>query len=200
MGSITFTARLRSPAKLDCPDRSLRAFWTERARLFCPSGSNLGAGTCKNSDSAREWHRNTHISLFQQMCAKTDACGPQIEAQAFPKLVKGLPSSSHGALKCSQMEPRAIKFQFFSVHIARLGPTISQGSFRHRIFTSKRFSRQSTPIKYVYWGTAECNKSVRTAKQNGPTFADIQHRPRLCGGLLRSASLDPPRYGNLHFV
>ena len=64
ISSIAFTARTNRPAKLDCPDPSLKAFWTDRARLFCPSGSNLGAGTCKNSDSAREWSQNTEISLF----------------------------------------------------------------------------------------------------------------------------------------
>ena len=101
-----------------------------------------------------------------------------------------------------QHRPRlwGIKFQYFSIHLARLGPNISQGWFRRRIFISKRPSRQSRPIKFIHSGTAECNKSVRIAKQTGPTFADIQHRPRLCSGLLRSASLDPPRRGNFHFV
>ena len=141
----------------------------------------------------------THLTFLTNL-GKNVACGPQFEAQAAPKLVKGLPSSSHGASKCCQMEPRFVKFQLFSMHLARLEPNISQGSFRRRIFTSKRPSRQSKPIKYVHSGTAECNKSVRIAKQNRPTFADIQHRPRLCSGLLMSASLDPPRYGNLYFV
>ena len=93
--SIAFSARRNRPAKLDCPEPFLMAFSTDRARLFCPSGSNLGAGTCNNGDSAGERHRNIQISLF---CKKPTPADFRLKPKASPSSsrAKQLPNGAPG--------------------------------------------------------------------------------------------------------
>ena len=59
--------------------------WAGRVRLLGASGCTLHAGTCNNSDSAREWHRNTQIMPFHQQSEKNRACRPQVEVKTVPK-------------------------------------------------------------------------------------------------------------------
>ena len=149
-----------------------RPFWTDRAQLFCPSGSNLGPGPAIVSiplESGIELHK----SHFSNKIAKKQACGPQVEAKTVPELVKDLPSSAHIASRWSKMEPRDVIFLYFSAHLARLGPTISEGCFRQPSFSWKRASRRPKPWTCTHLDTKKYN-SKRTDS------CGFQHRPRLC--------------------
>ena len=129
MGSITFTARLSRPAKLDCPDPSPRAFWTDRARLFCPSGSNLGARTCKNSDSARERHQNTQLSLFQQICKKTTPADFRLKPTAPPRSSRASPAAPRKPQSAFKWRPGPSNFSSFRYISHDLGkPSLKGGS------------------------------------------------------------------------
>ena len=126
---IAFTARPRWPAKFDRPDPSMKAFWTDRARLFCPSGSNLGAGTCKNSDSAREWHQNTQISLFQQICEKTTPADFRLKPTAPPRSSRASPAAPRkpqSALKWRPGPSNVSSFRYISHDLGK--PSLKGGS------------------------------------------------------------------------
>ena len=81
------------------------------------SGSDLDVGTCTNSDSAREWHRNTQITHFRKT-VKNGACGAQVEAQVRQKFVKSssrvcpaAPTERQSAPKCSLGPPNWCTFR-----------------------------------------------------------------------------------------
>ena len=65
---------------------------------------------------------------------------PQVEAETVPKLVQGLPSSTHRGPKWSRMQPWVVIFPSLAAHLARLGSSISHGCFRRCIFNLKRLS------------------------------------------------------------
>ena len=137
-----------------------------------------------------------YTNHFSHKIVKNKACRLQFEAKPVIKVVKVLPSSAHRAPKCSKMQPRAVIFPYFSVLIARLGPTISQGCFRRPTFSSKRPSGQPKPRTNIHIDTEHGLNNQTT----GQTFGQHSASTSALSHLSRSTSLDPLRYGNFHSV
>ncbi len=118
-------------------------FWSQVAPTWMPGPAIIAI--------PRERGIEMHKSHGSDKTVKNRACGPQVEAQIVPKLVKGVPSSPHRASKCSQMQPWAVKLVYFSIHLARFEPSIAQGWFRCSILSSKRTSRHPKQSKCIHF-------------------------------------------------
>ena len=110
---ITFAARLNRPTKLDCPDPSLMECWIDRARLFCPSGSNLGAGTCNNSDAARERRATSQIALFLHICEKTTPANLGLKPEPPPRSSRASPAAPTEPQSVPKWSPVPSNFSSF---------------------------------------------------------------------------------------
>ena len=150
MVSRTLTARPNRPAKLASPgpsDLPLRG-------NFAPIGLDFSAqvaptwvpGPAIIAIRSRVESKYTNHT-FPSKLLKNRACRPQVDVQTVPKVLQSLPSRSPRTPKCIQMEPWGLMFLYFPVHLGRLGPTNSQGCFRHAIFTKKRPSGHPKPLK-----------------------------------------------------
>ena len=118
-------------------------FWSQVAPTWMQGSAKIAIPRARSIEM--------HKSHGSDKTVKNRARGPQVEAQIVPKLVKGVPSTPHRASKCSQMEPWALKFVYFSVHLARFEPSIAQGWFRCSILSSKRTSRHPKPQKSTHF-------------------------------------------------